>query len=95
MELQDKLSGADCRISEHRSLVDDVGTAYCSRWPPIGACGWSVDACGGHGKVPNEHDQDPRRTIQTVLRQQQYDARRETKGKVVARYHLLGSHGGA
>ena len=34
-------------------------------------------------------------TIQTVLRQQDYGARLQTEGKVHARYHLVGSHGGA
>jgi muconolactone delta-isomerase len=34
-------------------------------------------------------------TMQTVLRQQDYGARLQTEGKVHARYHLVGSHGGA
>jgi muconolactone D-isomerase len=34
-------------------------------------------------------------TIQAVLRQQDYGARLEAEGKVQARYHLVGSHGGA
>ena len=34
-------------------------------------------------------------TMQTVLRQQDYGARLEAEGKVRARYHLIGSHGGA
>jgi muconolactone delta-isomerase len=34
-------------------------------------------------------------TMQTILRQQDYGARLESEGKVVARYHLVGSHGGA
>jgi len=34
-------------------------------------------------------------TMQTVLRQQEYGARLETEGKVQARYHLIGAHGGA
>jgi muconolactone delta-isomerase len=34
-------------------------------------------------------------TIQTVLRQQDYGARLQAEGKVQARYHLVGSHGGA
>jgi muconolactone D-isomerase len=34
-------------------------------------------------------------TMQTVLRQQEYGARLQTEGKVQARYHLIGSHGGA
>jgi len=34
-------------------------------------------------------------TMQTVLRQQDYGARLQTQGKVQARYHLIGSHGGA
>jgi hypothetical protein len=33
--------------------------------------------------------------MQTILRQQDYGARLESEGKVVARYHLVGSHGGA
>ena len=35
------------------------------------------------------------KTMQTVLRQQEYGARLETTGKVQARYHLIGAHGGA
>jgi muconolactone delta-isomerase len=34
-------------------------------------------------------------TVQTVLRQQDYGARLQAQGKVSARYHLIGSHGGA
>jgi len=34
-------------------------------------------------------------TMQTVLRQQDYGARLQTEGKVQARYHLIGAHGGA
>jgi muconolactone D-isomerase len=34
-------------------------------------------------------------TMQTVLRQQDHGARLEAEGKVRARYHLIGSHGGA
>jgi muconolactone delta-isomerase len=34
-------------------------------------------------------------TMQTILRQQDYGARLEIEGKVTARYHLVGSHGGA
>ena len=34
-------------------------------------------------------------TTQTVLRQQDYGARLQTQGKAHARYHLIGSHGGA
>lgn len=34
-------------------------------------------------------------TMQTVLRQQDYGARLQTDGKVQARYHLIGAHGGA
>ena len=34
-------------------------------------------------------------TMQTVLRQQDYGARLETEGKVQARFHLIGAHGGA
>ncbi|MGZ4187134.1 MAG: muconolactone Delta-isomerase family protein [Solirubrobacteraceae bacterium] len=34
-------------------------------------------------------------TMQTVLRQQEYGARLQAEGKVLARYHLIGSHGGA
>jgi muconolactone delta-isomerase len=34
-------------------------------------------------------------TMQTVLRQQDYGARLEQEGKVHARYHLVGGHGGA
>ena len=34
-------------------------------------------------------------TMQTVLRQQEYGARLESEGKVQARYHLIGAHGGA
>jgi muconolactone D-isomerase len=34
-------------------------------------------------------------TIRTVLRQQEYGARLQTEGKVQARYHLIGAHGGA
>ena len=34
-------------------------------------------------------------TMQTVLRQQDYGQRLEAEGKVTARYHLLGAHGGA
>ena len=33
--------------------------------------------------------------MQTILRQQDYGARLQTDGKVHARYHLVGSHGGA
>jgi muconolactone D-isomerase len=33
--------------------------------------------------------------MQTILRQQDYGARLEREGKVHARYHLVGSHGGA
>ena len=33
--------------------------------------------------------------VQMVLRQQDYGARLQTEGKVQARYHLIGSHGGA
>lgn len=35
------------------------------------------------------------KTMQTVLQQQEYGARLETNGKVQARYHLIGAHGGA
>lgn len=34
-------------------------------------------------------------TVQTILRQQDYGARLESERKVTARYHLVGSHGGA
>jgi muconolactone delta-isomerase len=34
-------------------------------------------------------------TMKTVLRQQEYGVRMQTQGKVQARYHLIGSHGGA
>jgi hypothetical protein len=34
-------------------------------------------------------------TMQTVLRQQEYGAHLQTEGKVQARYHLIGAHGGA
>jgi muconolactone D-isomerase len=34
-------------------------------------------------------------TMQMVLRQQEYGTRLETEGKVQARYHLIGAHGGA
>ena len=34
-------------------------------------------------------------TMKTVLRQQDYGSRLQASGKVVARYHLVGSHGGA
>ncbi len=34
-------------------------------------------------------------TMQTILRQQDYGARLEADGKVKARYHLIGHHGGA
>jgi muconolactone delta-isomerase len=34
-------------------------------------------------------------TFKTVLRQQDYGARLEAEGKVQARYHLVGYHGGA
>jgi muconolactone D-isomerase len=34
-------------------------------------------------------------TMQTILRQQDYGARLEADGKVNARYHLIGHHGGA
>ena len=34
-------------------------------------------------------------TMQTILRQQDYGARLQTEGKVEARYHLIGAHGGA
>jgi len=34
-------------------------------------------------------------TMQRLLRQQDYGARLQTEGKVQARYHLIGSHGGA
>ena len=34
-------------------------------------------------------------TMHTVLRQQDYGARLQTEGKVQARYHLIGAHGGA
>lgn len=33
--------------------------------------------------------------IKTILRQQDYGARLEQHGKVLFRYHLIGSHGGA
>ncbi len=33
--------------------------------------------------------------IQIILRQQDYGARLEAEGKVHARYHLVGAHGGA
>jgi len=33
--------------------------------------------------------------LHTILRQQDYGARLEKAGKVHARYHLVGSHGGA
>ena len=34
-------------------------------------------------------------TVQTLLRRQDYGARLEAGGKVKARYHLVGAHGGA
>ena len=34
-------------------------------------------------------------TMQTVIRQQDYGARLQAEGKVQARYHLVGAHGGA
>jgi muconolactone D-isomerase len=34
-------------------------------------------------------------TMKTLLRQQDYGARLQTEGKVQARFHLIGSHGGA
>jgi len=34
-------------------------------------------------------------TMQTVLRQQEYGTRLQTEGRVQARYHLIGAHGGA
>ena len=34
-------------------------------------------------------------TMQTVLRQQDYGARLQREGKVQARFHLIGAHGGA
>jgi muconolactone delta-isomerase len=34
-------------------------------------------------------------TMRTVLRQQDYGARLQADGKVLARYHLVGAHGGA
>lgn len=34
-------------------------------------------------------------TVQMLLRQQDYGARLQTEGKVQARYHLIGAHGGA
>ena len=34
-------------------------------------------------------------TMKAVLRQQDYGARLQTAGKVRARYHLVGAHGGA
>jgi len=34
-------------------------------------------------------------TMQTVLRQQDYGAHLQKEGKVQARYHLIGAHGGA
>ena len=34
-------------------------------------------------------------TMQTVLRQQDYGGRLQAEGKVKARYHLIGAHGGA
>ena len=34
-------------------------------------------------------------TMQTVFRQQEYGAHLQTEGKVQARYHLIGAHGGA
>jgi muconolactone delta-isomerase len=33
--------------------------------------------------------------MQTILRQQDYGAQLEANGKVHARYHLVGAHGGA
>ena len=33
--------------------------------------------------------------MQTILRQQDYGSQLESEGKVTARYHLLGAHGGA
>ena len=33
--------------------------------------------------------------MQTIMRQQDYGAQLESEGKVKARYHLLGAHGGA
>jgi len=33
--------------------------------------------------------------MQTIMRQQDYGAQLESEGKVTARYHLLGAHGGA
>jgi muconolactone delta-isomerase len=34
-------------------------------------------------------------TMQAILRQQDYGSRLQASGKVAARYHLVGSHGGA
>jgi muconolactone delta-isomerase len=34
-------------------------------------------------------------TMRTILRQQDYGQRLEAEGKVHARYHLVGAHGGA
>ncbi len=34
-------------------------------------------------------------TMRTMVRQQDYGARLQTEGKVQARYHLIGAHGGA
>jgi muconolactone delta-isomerase len=34
-------------------------------------------------------------TMRTILRQQDYGARLEADGKVTARYHMVGAHGGA
>ncbi len=34
-------------------------------------------------------------TMRTMLRQQDYGARLEAEGKVQARYHVIGAHGGA
>ena len=34
-------------------------------------------------------------TMQTILRQQDYGAQLEAAGKVTARYHIVGAHGGA
>lgn len=45
---------------------------------------WKLDV----GRVTPE-------TMRTVLRQQDYGARLQTDGKVLARYHLVGAHGGA
>jgi muconolactone delta-isomerase len=45
---------------------------------------WKLDV----GRVTPE-------TMRTVLRQQDYGARLQIDGKVLARYHLVGAHGGA